>query len=155
MTSPGAPATRHGWTLLRAAPFAETFDALEADVARLAESDPEGYIRHPKAKLLKRIVDLILDEIPRDPNASGYQLGNTLGPAHRHWRRAKFLQRFRLFFRFDSTARLIIYAWVNDETTLRKAGARTDPYAVFLRRLAAGDPPDNWEQLAKEAKTLP
>ncbi|MGL5139225.1 MAG: type II toxin-antitoxin system YhaV family toxin, partial [Beijerinckiaceae bacterium] len=90
-------------------------------------------------------------EIPRDPNALTYQLGNTLGPSHRHWRRAKFLQRFRLFFRFDSTARIIIYAWVNDENTLRKAGARNDPYAVFLRRLEAGDPPDDWVELLGDA----
>jgi toxin YhaV len=155
VTPSTALATRHGWTLMRAAAFAETFDALEADVASLAAKDPEGYVSHPKAKLLRRIVDLILDEIPRDPNALSYQLGNTLGPMHRHWRRAKFLQRFRLFFRFDSAAKIIIYAWVNDETTLRKAGSRNDPYAVFLRRLEAGDPPDDWAELLAAAKRNP
>ena len=30
--------------------------------------------------------------------------------------------RFRLFFRFDSASKVIIYAWVNDENTLRKVG---------------------------------
>ena len=93
----------------------------------------------PKAKLLRRIVDLIELEIPRDPNAPEYAQGNTLGPSHRHWRRAKFLGRFRLFFRFDSASRIIVYAWVNDENTLRKAGARTDPYAVFRRKLDQGN----------------
>jgi toxin YhaV len=146
---------RHGWTLIQTVAFAETFDVLEAEVASLAAKDPQGYVSHPKAKLFKRIVDLILDEIPRDPNALNYQLGNTLGPMHRHWRRAKFLQRFRLFYRFDSTARIIIYAWVNDETTLRRAGSRNDPYAVFLRRLEAGVPPDDWAELLATAKPKP
>jgi toxin YhaV len=40
-----------------------------------------------------------------------------------HWRRAKFLSRFRLFFRYNSKAKVIIYAWVNEENTLRKAGS--------------------------------
>lgn len=154
MSVPTVPIQRHGWTLLRTAAFAHALHGLEAEVARLAAKDPSGYQGHPKAKLLKRIVDLIADEIPRDPNALAYQLGNTLGPSHRHWRRAKFLQRFRLFFRFDSTAKVIVYAWVNDETTLRKAGSRSDPYAVFLRRLEAGDPPDDWAELMKEAEPL-
>ena len=41
-----------------------------------------------------------------------------------------------------------------DETTLRKAGSRTDPYAVFTRRLESGDPPDSWADLIKAAKPL-
>jgi toxin YhaV len=94
---------------------------------------------------------LIFYEIPSDPNANAFSLGNTLGAARRHWRRAKFLQRFRLFFRFDSASRIIIYAWVNDENTLRKAGSQTDPYAVFSKRLNAGNPPDDWVDLLAEA----
>jgi len=145
-------AERHGWKLYRAGAFAAAFDALEAEVARLSEERLQDFATHPKAKLLARIRDLIFDEIPRDPNAHIYGLGNTLGPAHRHWRRAKFLERFRLFFRFDSTSRIIIYAWVNDENTLRKAGSRTDPYAVFLRRLDEGNPPDSWTELLEDAR---
>ena len=40
-----------------------------------------------------------------------------------------------------------MYAWVNDRDTLRKAGAGTDPYAVFTRMLASGNPPDDWPAL--------
>ena len=72
---------------------------------------------------------------------------------YRHWRRAKFLGRFRLFFRFSSAHKTIVYAWVKDETTLRKAGARTDPYAVFMRRLREGNPPDRWDELLGRAET--
>ena len=53
--------------------------------------------------------------------------GNTPGPAHRHWFRAKFGgNRFRLFYRADSTARIVVYAWVNGRDTLRKSGAASD-----------------------------
>jgi toxin YhaV len=36
---------------------------------------------------------------------------------------------------------VVIYAWVNDGNTLRKADAATDPYAVFTGMLVGGDPP--------------
>jgi len=101
------------------------------------------------------ILDLIEVEIPRDPGAPEYSLGNTLGPEHRHRRRAKFLGRFRLFFRYSSKDRVIIYAWVNDETMLRKAGGRNDPYTIFNAQLRKGRPPDGWNALIKEAAALP
>jgi toxin YhaV len=147
-------AVRNGWRLRRSRAFAEVIDALEREVERLATADPDHYLSHPKAKLFVRITELILDEIPSDPNAAAYALGNTLGPAHRHWRRAKFLQRFRLFFRFDSASRTIIYSWVNDENTLRKAGSRRDPYLVFQQRLARGEPPDDWVDLLQDSEAL-
>jgi toxin YhaV len=90
----------------------------------------------------------MLERIPRDPFAPEFRQGNTLGPTHRHWFRAKFgANRFRLFFRADSTARIVVYAWVNDRDTLRKAGAASDPYVVFTRMLASGNPPDDWPTL--------
>ena len=152
MRPPARPfAERNGWKLYRASAFLASLTPLADEVARLAAMDLDGYVAHPKAKLLARIRQLIVDEIPRDPNGRTYGLGNTLGPDHRHWRRAKFLQRFRLFFRFDSASRIIVYAWVNDENTLRRAGSRSDPYAVFAQRLIAGDPPDEWDDLLADA----
>ncbi len=61
---------------------------------------------------------------------------------------------FRLFFRFSSSHKAIVYAWVNDETTLRKAGAQRDPYAIFTKRLKEGNPPDDWDSLVKHATSL-
>lgn len=139
------------WRLYAHPAFSDPFDALVAEVTRLRKSDPSGYVQHPKAKLLKRIVDLVETEIPRDPGAPQYNLGNTLGPAHRHWRRAKFLGRFRLFFRFNSSAAVIIYAWVNDESTLRKACSGSDPYRAFADQLRKGRPPDDWNALVRAA----
>ena len=148
-----APETR-GWKLFAHPAFSGTLNELVAEATRLRAADPEGYTQHPKLKLLKRIVDLIEIEIPRDPGATEYLLGNTLGPEHRHWRRAKFLGRFRLFFRYSSIDRVIIYAWVNDENMLRKVGGRNDPYAIFSSRLRRGEPPDDWDALIKEAVQL-
>lgn len=148
------PSAKPRWQLFVHPAFSETFDALVGEVKRLRAVEAEGYREHPKAKLLKRILDLIEVEIPRDPAAKEYSLGNTLGPSHRHWRRAKFLGRFRLFFRYSSKANVIIYAWVNDESTLRQAGGRNDPYSVFGGLLRKGRPPDDWDALVKEAAAL-
>jgi toxin YhaV len=142
------------WRLYVDPCFSEPFDALVDEVARLCARDPAGYRQHPRTKLLSRIVELVLREIPRDPGASEYNLGNTLGPAHRHWRRAKFLGRFRLLFRYNSKAGVIIYAWINDETTLRKAGSGSDPYHVFAGMLRRGRPPDDWNALMRGSRAL-
>ena len=100
----------------------------------------------------------MLERIPRDPLSPKFRQGNTLGKERRYWFRAKFAgNRFRLFFRADSQACVIVYAWVNDRDTLRKAGAGTDPYAVFIRMLARGNPPDDWPALlrvAQDAETM-
>jgi toxin YhaV len=75
--------------------------------------------------------------------------GRTVGDACKHWRRDKFFQRFRLFFRYSSDPAIIAYAWLNDEGTLRKRGARTDPYVVFRAMLERGRPPDDWNALVR------
>ncbi len=116
----GPFAKRNGWHPYAHPAFGDEFQNLSDAVHKLKQEQPNTYAEHPKAKLLKRVLVLILDEIPRDPNAPEFQLGNTLGPTHRHWRRAKFLGRFRLFYRFSSAHKAIIYAWVNDESTLEK-----------------------------------
>ena len=147
-------AERNGWQLYACPALSAIVDGLRLAVRALHTQgsrggDSRAVDSHPKMRLLERIRSLMLDEIPRNPNAAEYQLGNTMGPRYRHWRRAKFLGRFRLFFRFNTTQKAIVYAWVNDENTLRKAGSATDPYAVFTRKLNAGDPPDVWEDLLR------
>jgi toxin YhaV len=122
MPKRGGVAERHGWRLFLHPAFRDIFDRLVAEVADLERARPGNYHLHPRAKLLRRIVDLILNEIPSDPASPKYRQGKTLGGAHRHWRRAKFLGRFRLFLRYSEKDKIIIYAWINDENTLRKAG---------------------------------
>lgn len=139
---------RLGWQLHAHPLFLDQLERLTAAVERAKQTDPAGWQSKADARLLAALRSLILERIPRDPLAAEFRQGNTLGKAHRHWFRAKFGgNRFRLFFRADSRARVIVYAWVNDRDTLRKAGASSDPYAVFARMLARGNPPDDWPTL--------
>jgi toxin YhaV len=140
--------TRNGWKLYGHPAFREQFDALVSEVERLSQMlSPQELEQHPKARFLARVRKIILEDIPSDPASKAYELGNTLGPERRHWRRAKFNQRFRIFFRFHAKARVVVYAWINDETTLRSRGARNDVYVAFARRLISSDPPDDWDDL--------
>lgn len=138
---------RHGWNLLFHDCLIEQLQKLEAAAARAQAQDPAGFESNANVKLFQALTTLILEVIPSNPNRDEYRQGNTMGPAFRHWRRAKIGRRFRLFFRFDSKAKIIIYAWVNDGHTLRSSGARTDPYAVFQKMLTSGNPPDDWDAL--------
>ncbi|MBY3755748.1 type II toxin-antitoxin system YhaV family toxin [Azospirillum formosense] len=141
--------TRHGWQLYMHPAFKGRYDTLVDSVERLKVADAEGYVSHPQAKLLKRINELILDEIPSKPGDPKYRQGKTLGSAYKDWFRAKFFSRFRLFFRYSTDQRIIIFCWLNDENTLRQAGSDTDPYAVFAKMIRAGNPPNDWEELIK------
>jgi len=144
---------RHGWRLHAHPLFLNQLERLVAAVERAKRSDPQGWQGKADTRLLAALRALVLDRIPRDPLAAEFRQGNTLGKEHRHWFRAKFGgNRFRLFFRADSQARVIVYAWVNDRNTLRKAGASSDPYAVFARMLAGGNPPDDWPALLTAAQ---
>lgn len=150
-----APIERNGWKLIAHRAFLERYLDLLDEVEKLKRTGPEDFKDHPKTKLLARIQALIFDEIPKNPNAPEYLQGNTLGKTRRHWKRAKFLSRFRLFFRFSTVHKVIIYVWVNDENTLRKDGARSDPYALFAQCLISGNPPDSWDKLMEVAEGLP
>jgi toxin YhaV len=48
---------------------------------------------------------------------------------------------------------MIVYVWVNDENTKRAYESSDDAYLVFRNMLESGRPPDDWEQLIKEAQT--
>lgn len=148
------PPQQNGWWLLSWIEFQRQFDELIADVARLAEKDPTGYGSHPQAKLLATILRLVRRDIPRDPGHSDYRQGGTLGDDYTGWRRARFHQRFRLFFRYRSAEKIIVYTWVNTESGLRKSGDRNDPYNVFRRMLERGSPPNDFGALVQECAAL-
>ena len=138
---------RHGWTLLFHECVVEQLQRLHTAVQRAEQNDAEGFESNANVKLFRALSQLMLETVPGDPARDEYRQGNTLGPAHRHWRRAKIGRRFRLFFRYHSKAKVIVYAWVNDETTLRSLGSKSDPYAVFEKMLGRGNPPDDWNAL--------
>jgi toxin YhaV len=98
------------------------------------------------------LVQLVTVTVPSDPTAAIYCQGSTLGDDRKHLFRAKFGNgRFRLFFRYNSASKVIIFAWVNDENSLRTYGSKTDAYKVFNGMLDNGNPPDDWDALHKQA----
>ena len=144
----------NGWKLYVHPLFHHQLIHLVEQVEALAKKNPAAYKEEAATKLLATINRLIREIIPRDPNAPEFRQGNTLGKDNRHWFRAKFHQRYRLFYRFATEEKVIIYAWLNDEKTLRKAGSKTDPYSVFRGMLEAGDPPGSIADLLQRSKDL-
>ena len=142
----------HGWTLLFHACLAEQLQKLHAASQRAKQQDPKGFATHANVRLFAALSKLIWDAVPSDPHREEYRQRNTMGTEFRHWRRAKIGRRFRLFFRFDTKTRIIIFAWVNDENTLRASGSKTDPYVVFQRMLERGQPPDDWAALKQASR---
>ncbi len=144
-----------GWEVYAHPLFLDQLEALTAAVERAREKDPEDYRSGRDAKMLAAVLKLAFEDIPADPAHKRFEQGETLGSGRKHWRRAKFYQQYRLFFRFSSTARVIVLAWVNDEQTKRAYGSRADAYAVFAKMLKAGNPPDDWDALLASAKAAP
>lgn len=86
------------------------------------------------------------------PARPEYRQGGALGDDHKHWFRAKFFQQYRLFFRYHAQAKVIAFAWVNDEDTKRACESSDDAYRMFRKMLESGHPPDDWGQLLTEAR---
>jgi toxin YhaV len=144
----------NGWRLYVYPLFARQLQRLTEHVENLTARDPVSFQEHPAAKLLTTIDRYIRELVPRNPNAAEFRQGNTLGSDNRHWFRAKFHERYRLFYRFSSKDKVIVYAWINDEKTLRKSGSRTDPYRLFRAMLEAGDPPNAMQQLLGRSREI-
>ncbi len=141
----------HGWSLLMhpllLGQIERLTDAADQERARSPDDVPG-----PTTKLLGHLLDLMFDKIPQRPGDTIYRGGKSLPD---DWFRAKTGGgRYRLFYRFDSKTRLIVYAWVNDEKNLRTYGSRTDAYAVFRDMVADGDPPKNWAGLCAAAEDM-
>lgn len=138
----------NGWQLFAHPLLLDQLERLIAEVERQRRKDPKNYKSAANAKVLAALHKLMFETVPEAPTRPEYRQGDTLGRARKHWFRAKFgNQRFRLFFRYNSQAKIIIYAWVNDAETLRTYGSKTDAYTVFASMLNAGNPPDEWKAL--------
>jgi toxin YhaV len=141
----------HGWTVLAHPLFIGAIERLTEAAEGERRAQPDA-LPGANAKLLAHLLDLAFDKVPRDPGNPAYRHGGTLGENRKHWFRAKTGNgRYRLFYRFQTSARIIVYAWVNDENSLRTYGNRTDAYAVFAGMIDDGNPPDDWDALFKAA----
>lgn len=143
----------NGWEVYAHPLFLDQLEKLIAAVDRARKKDPKGYRKKRAAKLLSAVLKVAFEVIPEYPTRPAYRQGDTLGEEHTHWFRAKFLQQYRLFFRYHETdaRNVVVLAWVNDESTLRAYGSGSDAYAMFRRMLAKGNPPSSWDALLKTA----
>ncbi len=146
-----APLVIHGWTIFAHPLFLVQLEALAQQVESVKKKDPVGYVKKNASKRLAAITKLAFDIIPQDPTRPEYRQGNALGEDHKHWFRARFFQRYRLFFRYHATSKVIVFAWVNDEDTKRACESNDDACRVFRKMLESGHPPDDWNQLLAEA----
>jgi len=142
----------NGWTIFFHPLFLDELDFLVSKTEEIRKKDPNNFSKKNSSKRLAAISKLAFEVIPQDPSKLEYRQGNTLGAEHKHWFRAKFFQQYRLFFRFDSASKIIVYAWVNDEKNKRAYGSKSDAYSVFEKMLQNGHPPDDWNQLLGEAQ---
>ncbi|WP_281645545.1 type II toxin-antitoxin system YhaV family toxin [Parendozoicomonas sp. Alg238-R29] len=151
--------SQNGWDLLAIDLFLERLESLTQEVEKIYRKHPTKVTKHHKYKLLMAVSSAIFEEVPANPDDSRFRQGNTLGPDNKSWRRVKkgLPTRYRLFFQFRSAHRpkSIVYAWLNDESTIRKAGAKTDVYEAFKKLLEQGQVPKTWDELAGAAQPLP
>jgi toxin YhaV len=144
----------NGWRLYAYEAFLDQLKTLINQVEAFQEKDPKGFVSKKETKLLGAINKLILEEIPSDPSHSRFKLGKTLGDENTHWYRAKFYQQYRLFFRFNTRAKIIVFAWVNDTQTKRAYESKNDAYLIFQKMLKRNRPPSDWEDLIKSSSLL-
>lgn len=147
------PFVVHGWTVFAHPLFLDQLDALLEEVEKAKTRHGDGYRKKNAAKCLAAVAALAFDIIPQDPERPEYRQGDTLGSDRNRWMRAKSFQQYRLFFRFRKAERIILYAWLNDENTLRAYDSKTDAYAVFRKMLDRKRPPEGWEKLKAECMT--
>lgn len=142
----------HGWTIYGHPLLIDQLIELTKEVKKLKNKHPESYTKYAATKRLIAINNLMYKVIPQNPTSANYRQGATLGKANKHWFRAKFGMQYRLFFRFHQASKTIIFTWVNDESTKRAYGSKTDAYKVFGDMLDSGYPPGDWDELLAQVK---
>ena len=142
------------WSLLAHPAFMNQIEISRQKMSHAKAKAGVSWISHSDVKRHFTLTRMITEVIPQNPSSADFRLGNTLGQKYRLWFRAKFLQQYRIFFRYSSIRNIIVYAWVNDPATLRAYGSRTDAYQVFRKMLESGKVPNNWDELVAESKRI-
>ncbi|MHB0871558.1 MAG: type II toxin-antitoxin system YhaV family toxin [Chloroflexota bacterium] len=134
-----SPPVINGWLVLALPEVERRYLELRRRVLELRQRlVEEEFVQHPTVKPFASLLRLLAGTVPEDPDAPEFRLEGNLGK----FRRAKkhgLPPRYRLFWVFSSRLRVIIFLYLNDETTLRKEGARSDPYRVFQRMIDRGE----------------
>lgn len=111
---------RHGWTLLFHDRVVDQLAELPAVAQGEVQNDRPTCGSNANVKLLGALSRLMLDVVPGEPGRPEYRQGTSLESARAHWRQATIGRRFQQFFRDDSKAKVIIYAWVKDAKAPRR-----------------------------------
>jgi toxin YhaV len=146
------PATQ--WLKLIHPAFEFEFNLYQSKALEAQSRVGESWVNTSAGKKFLALNYQIRQRIPSDPTNPEFRLGHTLGRQHKHWFRGKFLQQYRIFFRYSTRSRIIAYAWVNNSESLRKYGSHSDAYLVFKKMLESGKIPNNWDELVAESKKL-
>jgi toxin YhaV len=141
-----AGATINGWLVLYHPVFRNRYIALRDEV-RLLKSKLSGqeFAKHPRVKLFAAVRHLVSERVPANPNAPEYRLRNELSK-HRRAKGQGLPPRYRLYWVFSQTSRVIIFTYLNDDTSLRKEGAKSDPYEIYKKMVARGEIGQDFDQ---------
>lgn len=91
--------------------------------------------QHETVKLANRVYKATLETIPENPDHPAYRLKGDLKKYRRY---KQGLGRYRLFFAFAHTPKVILYLYLNDRASLRKEGDKNDPYERFRNFVRQG-----------------
>jgi len=133
---------RHGWTLLFHGGFIEQLRKVKAAAVPVSDSEPQQFDGDANAKLFQALSHWVMDAVPCDPSRDAFRHCNIAEPAHSNWRCAKIGGRFRLFFRYDARAKVIVFAALKDRATAMAPSSersdalssRIDPTVTKVRR---------------------
>lgn len=104
---------QHGWILLFHERVVKQMRRLQTAADRAQRTGAPGSVeRNANLKLFQILSHLMLETIPSNPTRDEYHQCDTSESAHRCWRRAKIGQRIRLFFRYDSKARTVVFGLI-------------------------------------------
>lgn len=114
----------NGWALYTLPSFADQIDKLASVVEKLREKTPTAIDRPRTPNCLRQCATLMCEIIPIDPARPEFRQGGTLRPSRKHWFRARFGKvRFRFFFRYSSSGKIIINTRGNDSNSLCNFGS--------------------------------
>jgi toxin YhaV len=144
----------NSWRIFIHESLEKQLEKLAGSVAWMHVAEQTTSKTNRQKKVLKAIKRAMYESVPAAPGRAEHRLGHTIGREHTAWFRVKLLQQFRLFYRYDSVQKVIVYVWVNDAESLRAYGSKTDAYALFQKMLASGYPPGSFEELLKQSREI-
>lgn len=105
---------RYGWQLFHHNELDRQIKQLYVEYLKTEHLSVEDRLEDPNFAAFTEIGRLMFKTIPEDPTLHEYSRGLPYSGPWSHWRRAKFGDRFHLYFKFNSEPKVIIYGCVVD-----------------------------------------